>query len=498
MISKILYSLVSLGLLNSFVAAFDASANNNVAVYWGQNSGGDQTRLSDYCTSDSVDIVLLSFLSGYPDTTINFSNQCWTETCPDIGADIKTCQDNGKAVLLSMGGAAGSYGFSSDSEASAYATTLWNTFGAGSDDSVTRPFGDAVVDGFDFDPENHDQTGYVALANGLRSKFAQDSSKSYYLSASPQCVYPDANVGDLLSQVDLDFAFIQFYNNYCGVSGNSFNLDTWVDFAASAPNKNIKLFTGLAGSETSGMGFTDASNVAKQIKDFQCESNFGGAAIWDASAAFANNNYQDQIKEILDDASCTTSTSSSATATSTSSTSTTSAAVATNVASASAVTSAPVVATGHVGYSNLTINTVTDVHTTLVTITSCADNKCNEKVITTTVCDLSNSSEATKPAEVTNAKQVTTEAEQDSTITRTENVIITITSCSDNKCSIATSTLEEGAHTLAATYYNSTNVTSTSLAAESSVPTFSGYEGAANANVIGFGGLFLCLVAALI
>ena len=67
--------------------------------------------------------------------------------------DIKTCQDAGKIVLLSLGGAIGDYGFSSSSEAETFATTLWNLFGGGT--SSTRPFGSSIVDGFDlgFTPE---------------------------------------------------------------------------------------------------------------------------------------------------------------------------------------------------------------------------------------------------------------------------------------------------------------------------------------------------------
>lgn len=44
------------------VFAFDPTSNANVAVYWGQNSGGNQQRLSYYCDSDAVDIVILSFM----------------------------------------------------------------------------------------------------------------------------------------------------------------------------------------------------------------------------------------------------------------------------------------------------------------------------------------------------------------------------------------------------------------------------------------------------
>ena len=62
-----------------------------------------------------------------------------------MGTDIKACQAKGKIVTLSLGGAGGSVGFSSDSQAQTFADTVWNMFLGGS--SSTRPFGDAVLDG---------------------------------------------------------------------------------------------------------------------------------------------------------------------------------------------------------------------------------------------------------------------------------------------------------------------------------------------------------------
>jgi chitinase len=61
--------------------------------------------------------------------------------------DIETCQAAGKIILLSLGGATGNYSFSSASQASTFANTLWDLFGGGN--SSTRPFGTAVIDGFD-------------------------------------------------------------------------------------------------------------------------------------------------------------------------------------------------------------------------------------------------------------------------------------------------------------------------------------------------------------
>ncbi|CUM65542.1 uncharacterized protein PRCAT00003188001 [Priceomyces carsonii] len=305
--SPLLSLLLTITSFVNFLSALDISAKNNVAVYWGQNAGLNQERLSEYCDTSSANIVILSFISSFPSLTLNFANQC-SDTfsdgllhCSDIGSDIKSCQAKGIKVLLSMGGASGTYGFDSDSEAETFATTLWNKFAGGSDDE--RPFDDAVVDGFDFDIENNQQTGYTALADKLRDYFDGDSSKTYYLSAAPQCPYPDQSVGDLMANSKLDFAFIQFYNNYCAL-GSSFNYDTWADYAKSAPNSNIKLFVGLpASSLSAGSGYNDASTVADYVDKFQNDAHFGGFSLWDASSAWANTNgnqnYAQQLKELI-------------------------------------------------------------------------------------------------------------------------------------------------------------------------------------------------------
>lgn len=63
-----------------------------------------------------------------------------------MAADIKTCQSKGKLITLSLGGATGEIGFSSDSQAQSFADEIWNMFLGGS--SSTRPFGNAVLDGY--------------------------------------------------------------------------------------------------------------------------------------------------------------------------------------------------------------------------------------------------------------------------------------------------------------------------------------------------------------
>ena len=66
--------------------------------------------------------------------------------CASLAPDITSCQAKGKIVTLSLGGAEGSFGFQSSSQATAFAHTIWNMFLGGS--SATRPFGRAVLDGY--------------------------------------------------------------------------------------------------------------------------------------------------------------------------------------------------------------------------------------------------------------------------------------------------------------------------------------------------------------
>ena len=115
---------------------------------------------------------------------------------------------------------------------------------------VLRPFGDVVIDGFDFDFETPIQF-YVPFAQTLRTLMDSDTSKKYYLTAAPQCVYPDRNNNVLLtSDVFIDAVFVQFYNNPCGVQAFTpgsttqydFNFDDWNRWAAP---KGTKVFLGV-------------------------------------------------------------------------------------------------------------------------------------------------------------------------------------------------------------------------------------------------------------
>lgn len=93
-----------------------------------------------------------------------------------ISDDIVTFQNLGKTILLSTGGRTyNEGGFSSESEAVAAANLVWKIFGpVSSDSSILRPFGTAVIDGFDFDFENLQINNMPAYANQLRTLYGTD------------------------------------------------------------------------------------------------------------------------------------------------------------------------------------------------------------------------------------------------------------------------------------------------------------------------------------
>ncbi|KAM5463484.1 Chitinase 2 [Microsporum audouinii] len=226
-------------------------------------------------------------------------------------ADIKRCQAKGKTILLSIGGATYSEGgFRSAEDAVAGANMLWDIFGpAKPNSSALRPFDDAVIDGFDLDFEAT-VSNMVPFAKQLRALYDADKSKSYYLTAAPQCPYPDLNNREMLEGgVKFDALFIQFYNNYCGLTSftpgvqvqNNFNFADWDNFAKTvSANPNVKIMIGApANRGAAGSGYVDANTLANIMNWSKQFPSFGGAMMWDASQAWANGGFTSTVKSAL-------------------------------------------------------------------------------------------------------------------------------------------------------------------------------------------------------
>ncbi|KAF9899117.1 Chitinase 1, partial [Lobosporangium transversale] len=283
------------------VSAFNPLAKNNVVNYWGQNSvsftGGTETDLIDYCQDNTVDVFAVAFISSIQNgaPVLNLANHCWDKfpgsnllNCPKIGRDIKACQARGKAVVISIGGASGSYSLPDATSGRAFAEKVWDMFLGGS--STTRPFGDAILDGVDLDLESGQNAGYVAFIATLRQKFAS-SSKRFYITAAPQCPYPDQATKEALAQSWFDLVWVQFYNNYCGVQSfgtSNFNFNTWNNWATTvSQNKNVRILLGVPGGpDAAGSGVIDANRLKTILASIRTYSNFGGVMMWDAGVAF--------------------------------------------------------------------------------------------------------------------------------------------------------------------------------------------------------------------
>lgn len=210
----------------------------------------------------------------------------------------------GKTILLSIGGATYTEGgFQSAEAAEAGARMVWETFGPVTNGDALRPFGDAVVDGFDLDFEAT-VSNMVPFANTLRSLMDSDSSKQYFLTAAPQCPFPDAANKEMLDgAVSFDAIWVQFYNNYCGVNSypDNFNFNTWDDWAQNtSKNKNVKVLVGVpANTGAAGSGYLPVDQLAPVIEHARTFPSFGGVMMWDASQAYANDGFLSGIKSIL-------------------------------------------------------------------------------------------------------------------------------------------------------------------------------------------------------
>ena len=109
------------------------------------------------------------------------------------------------------GGASGGVVLTSNDQAETFAQSIWDNFLGGT--SSTRPFGDADLDGVDLDIEGGSPLYWDVFVTKLRSLASSDSSKSYYVTAAPQCPFPDAWLGTALNAVAFDAVYVQFYNN---------------------------------------------------------------------------------------------------------------------------------------------------------------------------------------------------------------------------------------------------------------------------------------------
>ncbi|KAJ7629207.1 glycoside hydrolase [Mycena polygramma] len=325
------------------------SDNNSYGATHPSDTANWQKSLATYCADDTINTIPLAFLNVFFSTgnlpEIDLANTCGTGSgvfsgtnlanCQFMAPDIQACQANGKIITLSIGGATGGIGFTSDNQAEAFAETVWNLFLGGT--SHTRPFGDAVLDGMDLDIEEHSYISFRWCVDWLRRfvtkirSLATGASKQFYVTGAPQCPFPDvrrmfrlpattdfplkAYLGTVVNAVGFDALYVQFYNNFCGLThfddSNGWNFASW---DKTSPNKDVKIFIGAPASTTAAeSGYVPATTLGKIALEMRAQySSFGGIMLWDASQAYANG----RLDTVANTTSTATATASTSTATS--------------------------------------------------------------------------------------------------------------------------------------------------------------------------------------
>nr|4B15_A Chain A, CHITINASE LIKE LECTIN [Tamarindus indica]4B16_A Chain A, CHITINASE LIKE LECTIN [Tamarindus indica] len=178
----------------------------NIVVYWGQGgSDNSEGSLKEACKSGHYNMIVLEELITYDngrDPDLNLGAHC--VNCTSLQQEIKYCQLKLIKILLQIGQVTPTKEDTKDTtkDLSQY---LDSNFFSGK----SGPLGEVYLDGIDI----------ASVPEGLNLKFDElvqalnDSatSRRIYLSASPNCVYPDYYLDKAIQTQKLDFLFVQFF-----------------------------------------------------------------------------------------------------------------------------------------------------------------------------------------------------------------------------------------------------------------------------------------------
>ncbi|KVI07113.1 hevamine-A-like [Cynara cardunculus var. scolymus] len=271
-------------LLGLSAIGVSAAGNGGIAIYWGQN--GNEGTLAEACATGKFPYVNIAFLNVFGSGAtpqMNLAGHCnpASGSCVSLSTDIRSCQNRGVKLMLSIGGGIGTYSLSSKLDARNVSLYLWNAFLGGKSASVFRPLGDAALNGIDLDIELGSSQFYDDLVRYLKSYCGR--GQKVYITGAPQCPFPDRQMGSALNTGIFDYVWVQFYNNPpCQyTSGNTTNLiRSWNQWTTSIRAK--KIFMGLpAATQAAGSGFIPAEVLTSEILPvIKSSPKYGGIMLW--------------------------------------------------------------------------------------------------------------------------------------------------------------------------------------------------------------------------
>ena len=253
--------------------------------------------MKSFCDSQGVDLVYMAFVSDWGNKkqlTASFGPQCYVangvggDGCSStLGPQIKYCQSKGVKVLVSLGGSTGAappYTLADQEDGEDLAQQLYDLFGGGS----KNVFGGVAVDGFDWDVEGSSGAENYQYANTKIKELMSDSIAS----ATPQCFYPDANLGDMIKNSAFDIINVQFYNTWsCSAAleiqtPGVMPYDKWPTSLASTKSSGAQIFLGLVAKGGADAKFTiSAADSATIVNKFKGKPQYGGVMTWDGDAS---------------------------------------------------------------------------------------------------------------------------------------------------------------------------------------------------------------------
>ncbi|KAB2598725.1 acidic endochitinase-like [Pyrus ussuriensis x Pyrus communis] len=264
------------------ISSCESSQAAGIATYWGQN--GNEGTLADACNSGNYQFVNIAFLTTFGNNqapVLNLAGHCdpSSSTCTGLSVDIRACQSQNIKVLLSIGGAVGSYNLTSADDARQVADYIWNNFLGGQ--SASRPLGDAVLDGVDFAIVIGGGQFYDELARSLNGHNGQ--AQTVYLAAAPQCPIPDAHLDGAIQTGLFDYVWVQFYNNppcqYADGNADAL-LSRWKQWA-SVPASEVFLGLPAAPEAAPSGGFIPADALKSQVlPTIKNSPKYGGVMLW--------------------------------------------------------------------------------------------------------------------------------------------------------------------------------------------------------------------------
>ncbi|GJN25865.1 hypothetical protein PR202_gb13751 [Eleusine coracana subsp. coracana] len=260
-----------------------AGKTGQLTVFWGRNK--DEGSLREACDTGVYTTVIISFFSvfGHGKYLTDLSGH----PLNGVGADIKHCQSKNILVLLSIGGDGNGYSLPTAKSARDVADQLWNAYlGGNQQNGVSRPFGDAVLDGVDFFIDHGGSANYDELARRLAAYNNKNNNKN----SKKKAVLDDTNSDTALSTGLIGRIHVRFYNNtMCSFNDDS-DLGTdnrrpfygaWLGWAERYPN--AKLFVGLpAAKDAVADGWIEPVNELpnRALPLVQDTPGYAGVMLW--------------------------------------------------------------------------------------------------------------------------------------------------------------------------------------------------------------------------